>query len=124
MRLLLDMNLSPQWVQVLEARGHECHHWSQVGQGDDPDESLLVWAHTHGAVLITADLDFGLLLARSGQRSPSLVQIRSKGTLPEDIAESLVEALRTAEPHLSQGALVTVEPERHRVRILPIGPPA
>ena len=62
MKLLLDMNLSPQWVEVLSARGHDCQHWSQIGQGDDPDDVLLDWARAHDAVLITAELDFGQLL--------------------------------------------------------------
>ena len=122
MRLLLDMNLSPQWVEVLSDRGHECHHWSQIGAGDDPDEALLEWARTHDAVLITADLDFGLLLARSGTTKPSLVQIRGKGTLPGDIADALADALDACASYLAQGALITIEPERHRVRVLPIQP--
>jgi len=122
MRLLLDMNLSPAWVEVLARRGHECHHWSQIGQADAPDQALLQWARSHDAVLVTADLDFGLLLARSGSSKPSLVQIRGKGTLPEDIADSLAEALDACAPYLISGALVTVEPERRRVRVLPIQP--
>jgi predicted nuclease of predicted toxin-antitoxin system len=72
--------------------------------------------------LITADLDFGLLLARSGTSKPSLVQIRAKGTLPGDIADALADALDASGAYLAQGALVTVEPERHRVRVLPIQP--
>jgi len=122
MRLLLDMNLSPRWVEVLSGRGHECYHWSQIGAGDDPDDALLEWARTHDAVLITADLDFGLLLARSGTSKPSLVQIRGKGTLPGDIAAALADALDACAAYLAQGALVTVESERHRVRVLPIQP--
>jgi predicted nuclease of predicted toxin-antitoxin system len=72
--------------------------------------------------LITADLDFGLLLARSGTSKPSLVQIRGKGTLPGDIADAPADALDASGAYLAQGALVTVEPERHRVRVLPIQP--
>lgn len=121
-RLLLDMNLSPQWVEVLNSHDHECRHWSQIGNGDDPDDVLLGWAREHDAVLITADLDFGMLLARSGGQRPSVVQIRGKGTLPSDIADSLLGALMTSADHLAQGALITVEPERHRVRVLPLNP--
>jgi predicted nuclease of predicted toxin-antitoxin system len=57
---------------VLTGFGHECHHWPQIGDGDDPDDVLLEWARTQDAALITADLDFGLLLARSGTTKPSL----------------------------------------------------
>ena len=55
MRLLLDMNLSPHWVEVLSSHDHQCQHWSQIGHGDDPDDTLLECARTHNAVLFTAD---------------------------------------------------------------------
>lgn len=116
------MNISPHWVEVLSSHDHQCQHWSQIGHGDDPDDTLLECARTHNAVLITADLDFGLLLARTGGRAPSLVQIRGKGTLPVDMTDALVQALDACAPYLANGALVTVEPERHRVRVLPIKP--
>jgi hypothetical protein len=42
------------------------------------------------------------------------------GTLPGDIAAALTDALESCAGYLAHGALVTVEPERHRVRVLPI----
>ena len=34
MKILIDMNLSPDWVKVLELAGWETVHWSVVG--DNP----------------------------------------------------------------------------------------
>jgi len=31
MKLLLDMNLPPRWVNFLSGQGIECVHWSDVG---------------------------------------------------------------------------------------------
>lgn len=58
MRILIDMNLSPDWVRVLESAGHEAVHWSSVGSHDAPDRELFHWAKTGGYTVLTHDLDF------------------------------------------------------------------
>jgi predicted nuclease of predicted toxin-antitoxin system len=44
MKLLLDMNLSPAWLAVLAAHGHDAVHWSEVGAADAPDTHIMAWA--------------------------------------------------------------------------------
>lgn len=70
-------------------------------------------------MLVTQDLDFGLLLAQSGDHGPSVIQIRAQGTLLSDIGQVLIAAISEAQKHLEQGALVTIELGRMRVRVLP-----
>ncbi len=41
MRLLVDMNLSPDWIPMLHARGWEARHWSEIGPGNAPDTDLI-----------------------------------------------------------------------------------
>jgi predicted nuclease of predicted toxin-antitoxin system len=65
MRLLLDMNVSPQLVSALAARGHDCAHWSTLGDPRASDEIILRYAKENGFVLITHGLDFGAILATS-----------------------------------------------------------
>jgi predicted nuclease of predicted toxin-antitoxin system len=77
-------------------------------------------ARAHDAVPVTADLDLGLLLATAETSMPSVVQIRATGTLPADIAGTLIDALDACAAYLAGGALVKVEPERRRIRVLPI----
>jgi predicted nuclease of predicted toxin-antitoxin system len=60
-KLLLDMNLSPEWVGRLRAHGIEALHWSNVGVATADDRTLLSWARTHGFVLLTHDLDFSAI---------------------------------------------------------------
>jgi predicted nuclease of predicted toxin-antitoxin system len=50
MKLLIDMNLSPQWVKYLEDAGHLVKHWSDVGAHDAPDEKLMEWAQGNGYI--------------------------------------------------------------------------
>ena len=76
MKILLDMNLSPEWVSFLEQAGFACVHWSTVGDPRAPDWELLAWARERGYVLFTHDLDFGALLAATRDRGPSVIQVR------------------------------------------------
>jgi predicted nuclease of predicted toxin-antitoxin system len=120
MRVLVDMNLSPGWVAGLQSLGFESVHWSQVGAATAPDREVLSWCATHGHVLFTHDLDFGAILAASAERSPSVVQLRAENVIPEAMLGHVVRALRHVEKELALGALITVEPDRHRVRLLPL----
>jgi predicted nuclease of predicted toxin-antitoxin system len=44
MKLLIDMNLSPQWALVLEEAGWEAVHWSRIGRPNAPDHEVLAYA--------------------------------------------------------------------------------
>lgn len=120
MKLLLDMNLSPEWVELLTAAHYDALHWSSLGVAHAPDIEILKYAATYGFVVLTHDLDFGVLLATTGVSSPSVVQIRGQAVLPEDIASQVLEALDRHRDELLTGALVTVRTERTRLRVLPI----
>jgi predicted nuclease of predicted toxin-antitoxin system len=75
-KLLVDMNLSPRWIERLARHGFEAVHWSTVGAATAPDSEILTWANEHGFVVITNDLDFSAILAASAQATPTVVQIR------------------------------------------------
>ena len=120
MRFLVDMNLSPRWVDFLATAGHEAVHWVDVGEPNAPDREILEQAHRNGQVILTQDLDFGTLLAVGGLATPSVIQFRAQAVLPSDVGEQLLAAIEVARTHLEAGALVTVDPVGHRVTVLPI----
>lgn len=120
MKLLIDMNLPPRWVQVLQAEGIEARHWSSIGPMGALDREIMAYAAAHGLVVLTHDLDFSAMLAATGGAKPSVVQIRAEDVRPEAIGPALVAALRQMAPDLEAGALVTVEPKRARLRLLPL----
>jgi predicted nuclease of predicted toxin-antitoxin system len=120
MRFLVDMNLSPRWVDYLAAAGHEAVHWVDVGEPNAPDREILEQAHRNAQVILTQDLGFGTLLAVGGLATPSVIQFRAQAVLPSDVGEQLLAVLDVARTHLETGALVTVDPVGHRVTVLPI----
>jgi predicted nuclease of predicted toxin-antitoxin system len=122
MKLLVDMNLSPTWISMLQAAGFEARHWSTIGAPTAPDDEVLRWAAENGFVLLTHDLDFGAILAFSGAIVPSVIQIRSDDLRPEVLSSRIATAIGKLEQILAAGALVTVEPARERVRVLPLRP--
>ena len=104
MKVVIDLNLSPRWVDALAQWGHEAIHWSSVGKLDAEDVTILEWASDNGAVLLSCDLDFGAILAATGASGPSVIQIRGKDVLPEVIAERVAMVLSGLERELQQGA--------------------
>jgi predicted nuclease of predicted toxin-antitoxin system len=120
MKLLLDMNLSPLWLAALQSAGFEAVHWAAIGSANDPDEKIMRFAQDHGYTICTQDLDFGLMLVRTGHGKPSVVQIRAQDVLPAHIGQQVIQALRRLGPELDKGALVTVDPKKTRVRVLPL----
>jgi len=120
MKVLVDMNLSPGWVNFLAEAGFEAVHWSDVGEGNAPDSELMQWAVEYGYVVLTADLDFGAILAATQGRGPSVVQVRSDILTPRAIGGAVLAAIRQSQQELLDGALISVDAGRARLRILPL----
>lgn len=118
MKIVVDMNLSPDWVSALRGAGHDARHWSGVGRPDAPDDELMRWARLEGRVVFTSDLDFGAALATSGSSAPSVVQLRTSTTLTSRLASLVVRVLRETEAELMSGAIVTIADDRVRLRPL------
>jgi predicted nuclease of predicted toxin-antitoxin system len=121
-RLLVDMNLSTEWIPFLKAAGHEAVHWSEVGDPRAPDTELMTWASSRGYTVFTHDLDFGTMLALSGADGPSVLQVRCLNVLPEAIGPLVLNLLGSYSDELEQGALIVADERRQRVRILPLEP--
>lgn len=119
MKLLVDMNLSPRWVDTLAEAGIETTHWSTVGAANAPDTEIMAYARQRDYVVLTHDLDFSAILAATQGKKPSVVQIRAEDVSPYVIGPQVVIALRQMAAELDAGALVTVDPQRTRLRVLP-----
>jgi len=120
MNLLLDMNLSPRLIGVLERHGHACTHWTSVGDLEADDHTIMKWAIENDHVVLTHDLDFGAILATTQGTGPSVIQIRTQDILSESFRVLLVRVLREFRKQLEAGALIVVDESRSRVRILPL----
>lgn len=120
MKLVLDENLPPRWKEFLSMHGVSVRHWTEIGNAGDSDETILDHAFVEGAVIVTQDLDFTRLLALRGSKLPSVIQLRVSCPIPEIVGTALVKVLEDHGQHLSDGCLISVDHNRHRLRLLPL----
>ncbi len=120
MKLLVDMNLSPRWVGLLNNSGFQSIHWSSVGSFNAPDSEIMAYAASNGFIILTHDLDFSAILAVTHGEKPSVAQIRAEDVSPDVIGKQVIAALQQTKPELETGALLTIEPDRNRLRLLPL----
>jgi predicted nuclease of predicted toxin-antitoxin system len=120
MKILVDMNLSPEWVPVLKEQGWGAIHWSRVGKPSAPDQEVLIWARSNGHIVLTHDLDFGAILAATRGKSPSVIQLRVQDIHPRHIGNLVIRVMHQFRQYLQEGALISIDEKRPRVRILPL----
>jgi predicted nuclease of predicted toxin-antitoxin system len=104
----------------LHEAGWEAKHWSEVGNEIATDLEILRYAAANEYAVLTHDLDFGAILAITQGKKPSVVQIRSDDVSPQHIGRRTIAALRQVQAELEAGALLTIEPDRARIRLLPL----
>ena len=120
MRLLIDMNLTPAWVEFFAQYQIEAIHWSAIGPITELDSVIMTYAQTNGYVILTNDLDFGTLLARTREHGPSIILIRARLLIPRTIGQTILSVLIEHQKAIETGALVIVDEYRHKLRLLPI----
>lgn len=120
MKLLVDMNLSPRWIDLLKKAGFEAVHWSTIGQANARDTEIMAWAAANDHVVMTQDMDFSAILAATQGINPSVVQIRAEDVSPDVIGAKVVMALHQMKRELGAGALLCIDTDRTRLRLLPL----
>ena len=79
-------------------------------------------ARRKAEVIVTHDLDYGHLLAFSGELAPSIIILRLRNTHPDNLFDRISRAWPEIEGPLSEGAIVVLEDAAHRIRGLPLEP--
>ncbi|MGK7903456.1 MAG: DUF5615 family PIN-like protein [Hormoscilla sp.] len=121
MKFIADMGVSRTVVQLLRASGYNAVHLREQGLQRLPDPDILQKARREESIILTFDLDFGDLLASSGDDLPSVVIFRLRNTTPAFVGARLQEILAERAEDLTTGAIAIVEDTRYRLRRLPIG---
>lgn len=86
-----------------------------------PDEEIFDLAAREGRVVVSADTDFGTLLAARKSASPSVILFRHGSQhRPADQATLLVANLPQLVAALEAGSVVVIQPDRIRIRALPL----
>lgn len=120
MKLLIDMNLPPRWVDFLTNAGFEANHWTKVGAKSTPDPGLVNYARNNGYVLFACDMDFNAIISVTQGEKPSVVLISAQDPSPDLVGQQVLTALRLAAADLEKGALAAVDCTRKRLWVLPL----
>lgn len=123
MRFLIDNALSYRLANVLNDNNHDTLHVRDIELASASDDTILAYAQREKRIIISADTDFGTLLANLSSNEPSFILFRwAELRDPTDQARVLLENLTNIQEALLTGAVVVIEPARIRVRSLPIKP--
>lgn len=122
MRLLLDHNISHKVADPLRAAGHDVAVAREVGLSRVTDEVVMDFARRERRVLVSADSDFGAILARTKAATPSFVLIRRMAhQRPPEQAAMILANLPAIADDLAAGAIVVLGDRTLRIRRLPLG---
>jgi predicted nuclease of predicted toxin-antitoxin system len=122
MKFLIDNALSFRVAVLLHEAGYDSAHVRDYGLGDASDDVILERALQEERIIISADTDFGTLLANLQTNKPSFILLRwAELRLAEDQVHVILNNLPSIAESLVDGAIIVIEPKRIRIRKLPIG---
>ncbi len=121
LRFLVDNALSPKLAEALRQGGHDAMHVRDLSMQAASDAEIFDRAATEERIVVSADTDFGMLLASRGASKPSVILFR-KGVAhrPAQQAALLLANLHAVQEDLEAGSVVILQPNRVRVRRLPL----
>ena len=119
MKIIVDVNLAIRWADMLSAQGIETVHWTKIGAANAPDIEIMSYARKNGYSVFTNDLDFSAILVSTRASGPSVIQIRAEDTRPEAHLDRIVNVLNKYSTAIDQGTIMTIDPHKTRLHILP-----
>ena len=123
MKIIVDVNLAVRWADMLSGQGIETVHWTKIGAANAQDIEIMSYAKQNGYSVFTNDLDFSAILVSTRASGPSVIQIRAEDTRPEAHLDRVADILTKFSDAIEQGTIITIDPNKTRLHILPFTPP-
>jgi len=120
MKILIDMNLSPKFEDLLIRKGIDAVHWSKIGAPNAEDTEIMEYASKNNYIVMTCDLDFSIILSIKHTLKPSIIQLRTQRTDVEQDGEWIVSAIMQNAEELEKGIILSVDAKKFRLRFLPL----
>ena len=121
MKFLIDNALPPRLAELLVSVGHDATHVRAYAMQAASDEAILSRARQEDRIVVSADSDFGAILATQEAERPSFILFREPNLLSaEDYVNVLLPVLPTLEPELASSCVAVFRRGRLRVRRLPL----
>ena len=121
MKILVDMNLSPEWVGVLARPGWAICRWNEVGRPDADDPDIAAWAAQNGLTVLTQDLAFSDLLFMTQAAAPGVIHLRADDEHSPEFRAHVLRCIVEADKRLHAPSLLVSDRHHARWRSLPIG---
>ena len=123
MKFLIDMPASPELIPWLQEKGHEAIHVKDVNLATATDSTIMAQAVDEERIVITADLDFGTLLAQSGNDAPGVILFRGGNYSEAEMRDLVARVLQTVKPDVLKHSIAVVDKRRIRITRLPLKKP-
>jgi predicted nuclease of predicted toxin-antitoxin system len=120
-KFLIDNALSPIFSKQLQSHGHDAIHVRDMDMQTCSDEEIFDFAQKQERIIVSADTDFGTIIALRNEQFPSVIIFRrTRNRRPMEQVALLISNLDRIEVSLRKGSIVIIEDNRIRIRSLPI----
>ncbi|HWQ68998.1 MAG TPA: DUF5615 family PIN-like protein [Patescibacteria group bacterium] len=120
LKYLADLHISPLTVNALQASGLTIRRVADVLSPRAKDSEIVTLARLQDWIILTQDLDFSALIARSGETRPSVISLRLQQASPTRVAQLLLSILPGLQQDLAHGVIVSIDEGGIRIRTLPV----